>query len=141
MTTTAEQGQVLIERIFEELANQRKLDLIDELFTEDYVEHSPMGEVRGREALKQYFQSWFSAFPDMKMSVSDLVTEGDLAYWTVSYTGTNTGEVMGMPPTGKKVDVRVALNKGIMRDGKAAEHWQGNDALDMMQQLGMMPQQ
>jgi predicted ester cyclase len=130
--------QTLPEQIFAAI-EARDFDRIDQLFADDYVEHAAMGDVHGREAFKDFLRGWFAAFPDMTMTVSDVVQEGNIVYWTLSYSGTNTGEFNGMPPTGKHVNVTSALNKGLIRDGKAIEHWQGNDAMELMRQLGMMP--
>jgi predicted ester cyclase len=125
--------------LFEEIVNQKQLDKIDEYFAEDYVEHSPTGDIQGRDAFKQFVAGFLAAFPDSHNEVSDYVSDGDLAYWTVRWTGTHTGEFNGIPATGKKVDILI-LNKGVTRDGKAVEHWTGNDALALMMQLGVMPQ-
>ncbi len=140
MTATTTEGTELIERIFEEVFNQKRLEVIDELFAQDYVEHHPvMGDLHGREAFKELCRQWFRAFPDMKNTISDIVIDGDLAYWKARFTGTHTGELNGIPPTGKRIDI-LGINKGIKRNGQAVEHWTGNDFAQMMQQLGLMPE-
>jgi predicted ester cyclase len=132
--------RALISEIFEEVFNKQQLDKIDRYFAEEFVEHAAIGDLQGREAFRQYAGAWLAGFPDGHTEVSDIVIDGDLGYWTVRFTGTNTGEFNGIPATGRKVDV-IVINKGRVRDGLAVEHWTGNDALQMMQQLGLMPEQ
>lgn len=133
--------RTMIRRVFDAIG-KGDMDTIDELFAEDYVEHDPMqGDIHGREAFKQFLQGWRAAFPDTQFEVSNIISDGDLAAWMVRFTGTNSGSLMGMPPTGKKVDV-TGLNMGrINAEGKAVEHWTGNDVVQLLQQLGLMPQQ
>ena len=128
-----------IRRIFD-LFNTRDFDGLDEIFHPEYVDHTPMGELRGPEALKGFLRSWLAAFPDARFEVSNIVVEGDQAAWQVRFTATNTGSMMGMPPTGKAVDV-LGIHMGRLADnGQPIEHWTGNDLLVMMQQLGLVPQ-
>ncbi len=78
------------------------------------------------------------AFPDMNITMEDMVAEGDkvVARWTAQ--GTNTGEIMGMPPTGKAFKA-TGMNMFRLNDGKVAEVWTNFDDLGMMQQLGIIP--
>jgi predicted ester cyclase len=78
-----------------------------------------------------------TSFPDLKITVNAMGTSGDtlLAYYT--FTGTNTGMMMGMPATNKSVSVD-GVDIVVFKDGKAVEHWEVSDQLGMMQQLGMM---
>lgn len=128
-----------IARIFD-VFNARDLDALDEIFHPDYVDHSPMGDVHGVPAFKEFVGLWLEAFPDGRFEVSNVIVEGDLAAWQARFTGTNEGALMGMPPTGRSVDV-VGLHMGrIDAEGRPVEHWTGNDQLLMMQQLGLVPQ-
>ncbi len=79
-----------------------------------------------------------TAFPDMEIHAEDVIAEGDLAAWRVVGSGTNTGEMMGMPPTGKRVDF-TGVDMGRIKDGKAVEHWTGDTTFRMLQQLGIIP--
>src|SRR5437588_530155 len=128
-----------VRRIFDVL-NRRAFDELDEIFHPDYVDHTPMGDVQGVTGFKEYVQGWLEAFPDAKFEVSNIIVEGDLAAWQPRFTGTNTGPLMGMPPTAKAVDV-LGLHMGrLSEDGRPIEHWVGKDVLLMMQQLGLAPQ-
>jgi predicted ester cyclase len=82
---------------------------------------------------------FFAAFPDMHMDVQDVVASGDKAAIRVRVTGTQQGEMMGIPPTGKPVDVQIIDITRFGEDGLAHEHWGIIDMLAMMQQLGVIP--
>ena len=78
-----------------------------------------------------------SAFPDFRNALDLIVAEGDIAVSYGRNVGTNTGEFIGMPPTGKTIDI---LSVGMLRfrDGQAIERWGFSDSLSMMQQLGLV---
>ena len=134
-----QQKKQQIERIFDAF-NRRAFDELDGIFHPDYVDHTPMGDLVGIPAFKEYVKGWLDAFPDGKFELSNVIVEGELAAWQPRFTGTNTGSLMGMPPTGKPVDV-LGLHMGrLSDDGRPIEHWVGNDVLMMMQQLGIAPQ-
>jgi steroid delta-isomerase-like uncharacterized protein len=133
--------QSLVHRVIEEFWNQGQLSVADELFTADYVRHDPAtadlaGGVDGARAGCVRFRT---AFPDLRLTVADLLMDGDKAVvrWTTS--GTHQGDLMGIAPTGKKVGL---TGISIMRfaGAKVAEEWVNWDTLGMMQQLGVIPQ-
>jgi predicted ester cyclase len=138
--TTIIEPQELLTRMFDEIFNEGQIEKVDEYFTEDFVEHTVMGDLHGREAFKQFVGVFKQGFPDGRNEVLDSAVAGDVIYWTVRFTGTNDGEFNNMPPTGRSVDILV-LNKAIIRDGRGAEHWTGDFGMQMMQQLGLMPAQ
>ena len=127
-----------IQRIFD-VFNRRTLDELDTIFHPDYVDHSPMGPVRGVAAFKQFLSAWLEAFPDARFEVSNIIVEGPTAAWQSRLVGTNTGSLMGMPPTGKSVDVTAVHMGRLSDDDRPLEHWTGNDMLIMLQQLGIVP--
>src|SRR5580765_1677006 len=108
----------LIRRIFDEVVNQGRMDALDELFTDDYVDHGPMGDMQGRDTFRQLVEMWRAAVPDVHCEVDNLVADGDLVGWTVRTTGTHTGDGLGFPATGKRFET-VSANIGRMRDGRA----------------------
>ena len=128
----------IVRRIFDEVINQGRMDAIDELFVEDYVDHGPMGDMNGRDVFRQLVEQWRAAVPDVHCTVDNLVVEGDIAGWTVHTTGTHTGDQLGFPATGKKFET-VSANVGRMRDGRAAEHWAEQGMFPMLVQLGLIP--
>jgi predicted ester cyclase len=126
-----------IELIYDVL-QRRAYDELDGVFHPDYVEHTPMGDFRGVAAFKEYVKGWLDAFPDAKFELSNVIGEGDFAAWQARFVGTNTGPLLGMPPTGQTIDV-VAVSMGRRsEDGRPIEHWTGNDMLMIMQQLGLV---
>ncbi len=137
-----EQNKALARRIVEEVFGQGNVSLADELMAPDFVEQEdlplPPGTPRNREVPKQMVKMLHSAFPDFKATVNDIIAEGDKVMIRWTCTGTQKGEFMGVPPTGRRVSVGVT---DILRmaDGKCVEHWGQFDAMAMMQQLGAVP--
>jgi steroid delta-isomerase-like uncharacterized protein len=130
--------QTLLQRIFDEIINDGRLDVVDELFAEDFVDHGPMGDIQGREEFKSLVAQWRSAVPDVHCVVENVVTDGELAGWLVRTTGTHTGDGLGFPATGKPFET-VSANLGRLRDGRAIEHWSEQGMLPMLAQIGMFP--
>ena len=97
-------------------------------------------KVPSKEGVKQLFHMYRGAFPDLCMEVQDVLVSGDKAVARVRATGTHQGEFLGMPATGKSVDVQLIDITRFGDDGLAHEHWGVFDALAMMQQLGAIPQ-
>ena len=93
-----------------------------------------------KDGVKQLFHMYRAAFPDLRMEVQDVLVSGDKAVARVRATGTHQGEFLGMPATGKSVDVQLIDITRFGDDGLAHEHWGVFDALAMMQQLGAIPQ-
>lgn len=124
-----------------DLINAGDIDGFGELLADGIVEHEDLpGFTRDREGVMAFFRTMVAAFPDMRMTPDDVLVDGDKAVARVTTTGTHKGEFMGMPPTGRTIDVQVI---DIMRydgDGRVAEHWGVFDALTMMRQLGAIPE-
>jgi steroid delta-isomerase-like uncharacterized protein len=128
----------LVRRIFDEVINQGRMDTLEELFTDDFVDHGPMGDMHGRDVFAGLVEQWRAAVPDVHCTVDNLVAEGDLVGWTVHTTGTHTGDQLGFPATGKRFET-VSANLGRMRDGRASEHWAEQGMFPMLVQLGVVP--
>jgi len=137
--TAAEQNKAVARRVLEEAASQHKLELVDELLAPDYVLHDPANPmVRDRETFKQFLGGHYTAFPDVKWTIEDVVAEGDkvVVRWTL--TGTHQGPLLGIPPTGKQVSMW-GISIYRIADGKVAEEWAVSDVMGFMQQLGVLP--
>jgi len=135
-----EQSIALIQEIYDTF-NSRDLDKLDELFAPGYEDHSvgtPLPTPFNLQALKGLLQMYFTAFPDCKFTVSGFIVEGEKASWHDRLTGTHQGELMGIPATGRTVDVS-GMSMGEIRDGKAYRHYSVFDNLGLMQQLGVIP--
>jgi predicted ester cyclase len=130
--------EATLRRMFDEIINQGRLEVVDELFADDYVDHGPMGDLHGRDAFKQMIAQWRAAVPDVHCEISHVIVDGDLAAWLVTTTGTHTGEGLGFPPTGKPFRT-VDANIGRFSDGRAAEHWAEQGMFSLLVQLDMLP--
>jgi steroid delta-isomerase-like uncharacterized protein len=134
-----EVNKAIIRRYFDELWNGRKTELIDDLVATDHVIHFPSGQVHRVKSVQEWTSAAFTAFPDVRFTVDDMIAEGDKVMTRWHYNGTQTGTFLGIPPTGRRVE-----NEGMdvfrIEDGKIAEMWVIQDSLGLLQQLGMIPQ-
>ena len=139
MYTEANKAVVL--RILNEAINGGNFDLFDELVAEDAVEHEefPGMPNRGPAAPKAFFTMFSAAFPDMQMTVDEMVAEGDKVVARARISGTHKGEFMGIPPTAKSFEVQV-IDIFEVKNGQVAAHWGVTDQAAMMQQLGLVPE-
>jgi steroid delta-isomerase-like uncharacterized protein len=129
----------LTQRFYEEVWNNGNLDAVDDIMTGDFVDHAaPPGFPPGPAGAKQVFMMYRGAFPDFRLSLGDLVAEGDKVVARWSTQGTHQGELMGIPPTGKRVEV-TGIDIFRFAEGKMAEHWSEFDMLGLLQQLGVVP--
>ncbi len=129
----------LVQRFYEEVVNAGDVGKIDELVSEDFVEHEEFpGISQDREGVKDFFRLLRSGFPDVHFTAEDVISEGELAAARFTMTGTHEGEFMGVPSTGKQVTVS-GIDILRVRDGKCVEHWGQFDAMGLLQQLGALP--
>ena len=138
-----EKNKALVLRSIEEVWNQGKLEVMDEITSPDDVTHSPTepgSPMVGIEAGKQAINVYRSAFPDLRLTIEDILAEGDKVVTRWTSTGTHNGELAGIPPTGKQtVSSGIVISR--MADGKTVEDWWAWDALGLMQQLTATPEQ
>ncbi len=124
-----------------ELINDGDIDGFGELLADGFVEHEELpGLAPTKEGVQDFFRSYRAAFPDLRMEVADIIAEGDKAVARVIATGTQTGEFMGMPPSGKRIEVPLIDIMQFDDTGSVSEHWGVMDSLSMMQQLGVIPE-
>jgi steroid delta-isomerase-like uncharacterized protein len=135
---STEDNKALARRGFEETLNQRNLAIVDELFVPDFVYHTDSMTFQGREPFKQYLSMLLTAFPDLHVSIEDVIGEGDRVVVRCTLRGTHQGELMGIAPTGKQVAV-TGIAIMLIAKGKPVEEWANTDTLGMMQQLGVIP--
>jgi predicted ester cyclase len=139
MSESSEQSRELMRRITTGVWDEGRLELIDELIAEDLVDHIdvPGLEASGRERYRANAVLMRTAFPDFRNPLELVVGDGDIAVSYGRMVGTNTGEMVGMPPTGKAIDLPTF---GMLRfkDGQAVERWGAHDNMAMMQQLGLL---
>lgn len=128
-----------IRRCFDEVINRGDIAVMDELFAPEFVSNNGAQRM-SLDEFREFVKAWRAGFPDVHCAVENVITEGDRLAWTVRATGTHTGEFMGIPATGRKVDF-LSVNEGRAReDGKFVEHLVVMDAVAMLQQLGVMPE-
>ena len=132
-------GKALVTRMFDELINKGIYDNVEEMVDEEFVDHGPAGAVKGRDTFVGLVKAWRAAVPDVHCEVFNLIAEGDLVAWVVRTTGTHTGDGLGFPATGKRIDT-LSANVGRLRNGRALEHWSEQGMLAMLQQLGIIPE-
>ncbi|GAB7093846.1 ester cyclase [Halolamina litorea] len=136
MTTTAENKRTA-RRVLEEVIGQEDLDAVDDIYTEDAVEHTPMGDISGHEGIRESFRRNRDAFSDYTVTVEEMIAEGDTVAVRLTERGTHDGAMMGIDPTGKEFEHQTMA---FMRfeDGRVAEWWVLPDSLGLMQQLGVV---
>jgi steroid delta-isomerase-like uncharacterized protein len=139
--TLEERNKELVHRMNEEVWNKGNLDVLDKLFSQDFVRHFlPNGSVtRGLDQFRDHISSHREAFPDWAEDIKLMVAEGDLVATQFTSTGTNDGSFLGNPPTGKQIYINEMSIYRIV-DGKIAEQWLIPDLLSLTQQLGLVSQ-
>ena len=133
-----EKNKAVARRVFEEIFNQNKFEVANEIYSPDFVNHGLQRSV-GLKEDQEAARGWKDAFPDGKMGIVLMVAEDDLVTVIWTGTGTNTGQGNGLPATGKKVELR-GITVWRIVDGKIREEWSAFDKLRMMQQLGLIPE-
>ena len=140
---TAEENKALIRRYYEEIdaATREKRDasFLGEFISPDYVNHNPPpGFTPDLEGVKQSYAHFLEAHPDGYHVIEDMIAERDKVVTRLSAYGTQTGELFGIPPSGKKISATaIAIHR--IANGKIVEHWGEADNLGVMQQLGVVP--
>jgi steroid delta-isomerase-like uncharacterized protein len=133
-TTASEENKRITRRFPEEVATEGNIDLIDELCTVDVIDHSPDGEIRGREELKDHMEAYRRAFGDFSATVEEAIAEGETVAMRVTLRGTHVGEFMNVAPTGNEFEVANSVFTRI-EDGQIAERWVQPDMLGLLHQL------
>jgi steroid delta-isomerase-like uncharacterized protein len=130
-------------RLLEETFNEGNLGLIDQLVAPDAVNHDPaepahLRQLRGPEVLKRTVKMYRAAFPDVQITVDDVITADDKVVLRWHSEGTHRGELEGLAPTGVRGSV-TGISIDLWRDGKVVESWTEWDNLGLARQLGAAP--
>ena len=134
------QNKILVQRFFDEVFNNARPDAIDELIADDYLDHSAAPEqAPGPAGARQMYNVFRAAFPDLRITVHEMLAEGDFVACRATFDGTSRGPLMGAPPTGKPVQLASMVFLRL-RDGKIVERWEQADLLGLMLQLGIVAQ-
>jgi steroid delta-isomerase-like uncharacterized protein len=123
-----------------DLLSSGDIDGFGAVLADDFVEHEETpGLAPTKDGVLQFFRMYRAAFSDLRLEAEDVLPSGDKVVVRATATGTNDGEFMGMPPTGKRIEVPLIDIHRFGDDGLAHEHWGVVDMLAMMQQLGVIP--
>ena len=137
---STEENKAIIRRVNDEVWSEGDLDLIDELFADDFVA-TVVGapeQIRGPQGFREFVVMYRTAFPDLRISVDEQFAEGETVVTRWTATGTNEGELMGMPATGKQATT-AGININRVSGGKLVEGWGLFDQLGLLQQIGAVP--
>jgi predicted ester cyclase len=136
---STEDNKALIRRFYEEVFNKRNLAALDDFYSPDHIDHTlPPGLPVGPEGTKQAIVTMLSGFPDLRITIEDMIAEGDKVVTRFTTHGTQQGALGSVPPTGKRVAVSTIEITRIV-GGKIVEDWGLDDRLSMLQQLGLVP--
>jgi predicted ester cyclase len=133
-----EQNKAIFCAIPEKLVNTGNLDTADQYFAPDFVDHTgPAGMPNGLAGFKAYVTMLRGAFPDLHLTVEDVVAEGEKVVVRATARGTMRGDYLGMKATGKPA-TWTEIHIGRLVDGKVVDHWATIDQLGTLQQLGLV---
>jgi predicted ester cyclase len=138
-SSSVEANKDVYRRMVEEVVNQGNFDVVDELFHPDYVDHAaPPGSPPGLEGVKGVFRMFRGGFPEVKFTIDQMIGEGNYVATLVHGEGTQTGQFIEFPPSGKHA---VWRSVGFFRveDGLIREHWGIPDLLGLLIQIGVIP--
>jgi steroid delta-isomerase-like uncharacterized protein len=136
---TSQQHIATMQTWMSEAINAGNLAVVDELAHPEYIYRNPTEELRGAEAIKGLFATYRTGFPDFQVHVDERVADDDRIAEAFTMTGTHRGEFMGIPATGKTIEVHgFVLSRFV--DGKIVEEWEVIDQLTFLEQLGAVEQ-
>jgi steroid delta-isomerase-like uncharacterized protein len=135
-----EKNKAVVQRYVDEIQNAHSLDTIESIFDEDFTDHMASSGglfLGGMDGLKRGYATFLNAFPDLHVTVEDMIAEGDkvVAYKTLS--GTHRGSHLGIPPTGKRVQYQI-ISIYRIKNGKIAEYWGLQDEISLKRQLDVI---
>ncbi len=126
-------------KFVERVINGHDLKAIDQILSADFVEHSaPPGFASNRAGVKEMFEAFLAAFPDMHVRIDDVIVEGDKVVMRATATGTHQGPFMGIPATNKSLSIS-EIHIVQVRGEQCVAHWGVVDMVAMMRQIGVMP--
>jgi predicted ester cyclase len=136
----AEANKQVVRRFVDEYQTAADEQAFAELLHPDVVDRSrPPGIADGAEGVRQQFAAFRAAFPDFRAAIHDQIAEGDKVVTRKVFHGTHRGELMGIAPTGREVQIEV-IDIVRVEGGQIVEHWNVVDRLGLLQQLGALPE-
>jgi len=137
---STEENKAIVRRINDEVWSEGHLDVIDELIADEFIA-TVVGapeQIRGQQGFREFVVMYRTAFPDLRITVDEQFAEGETVVTRWTATGTNEGELMGIPATGKQATV-AGININRVSGGKLVEGWGLFDQLGLLQQIGAVP--
>ena len=136
----SEHNKAIVRRLFAELWNTGNLSMADQIFALTYEHHDPSTPDfgRGPDSEKKRASLYRNAFPDMHLTIEDVIAEGETVMTRWSCQGTHKGDLNGIAPTGKRITI-TGVTIARVSAGKIVEGFVNWDALGLMQQLGVVP--
>lgn len=138
---STERNKAIVRRYFEELFNKHNLSIIDEFFSQNYINNQHYDPnagavIRGRQEWKEVASIFFTAFPDHHSKLEDIIAEGDKVVYRWRTEGTHQGPFLNIAPTYKKISIN-GITIDRVENGKVVETWTTWDTLTLMKQLGV----
>ena len=130
----AEQNKALIRRLFDEFVNKGNVQLADEIFADDVVDHGSPPERQGLAGVKESFAKMRAAFPDLQCTLDDLLAEGEQVHVRLTIRGTHHGNYAGIAPTGATI-TWTGMDDFRFANGKVVERWSERDRVTQIGQL------
>jgi predicted ester cyclase len=128
----------VVRRFVDEYQTGRRREAFDDLLDPNLIDHSrPPGAPGGADSARQQFEAFWAAFPDFRATILDQIAEGDKVVTRKVFHGTHEGELWGIPPTGREVEIHL-IDIVRVADGRIVEHWNQVDRMGLMQQLGVL---
>jgi steroid delta-isomerase-like uncharacterized protein len=137
---STEENKAIVRRLNDEVWTEGRLEVIDELIADDFVT-TVVGapeQIRGPQGFREFVAMYRKAFPDLRITVDEQIAEGETVVTRWTATGTNEGELMGMPASGKQATT-AGININRVAGGKLVEGWGLFDQLGLLQQIGAVP--
>lgn len=137
---STEENKAIVRRVNDEVWSEGRLDVIDELIADDFVATivGAPEQIRGPQGFREFVVMYRTAFPDLRLTVDEQFAEGETVVTRWTAIGTNEGELMGMPATGKQATT-AGININRVSGGKLVEGWGLFDQLGLLQQIGAVP--
>jgi len=133
---STEENKATVRRVIDELVNKGSLPLADEVLASNYIYHFPTHDIKGPEGFKEFIGMMRTAFPDLHVSIDDLIAEGETVAARFTMRGTFKGEMMGIAPTGRQLTFPEAVFIRF-ESGKEVEATAYGNMLSFNEQLGI----
>jgi predicted ester cyclase len=137
---STEDKRTVLRRVSGEIFGQGNVEVIDELLAPEFVDHDPLPGINpDRDGIRDLVHLFQTSFPGIEVELLHMVVEGDRGVDHTRFSGIHAGEFMGVPATGRRIDTSVIVISRLGPDGRITERWQRFGAMQLLQQLGVVP--